>query len=168
VHSIDLAAGIRSVVLVEGVSDVAAIETIAARREQSLEQVAVVALGGATNVRNAVVQLDGMRVSGLCDRGEQRFFARVLETFFVCDSDLEDEFIRALGVGGVEGVIEKLGDLPAFRTFQNQPFQRSRSHEQQLHRFMGTMSGRKEQYGRALAETGVVPPPIAALLEWCR
>ena len=167
-HPIELAPGIRSVVLVEGVSDAAAIEAIAAQREQSLGHVAVIPIGGATNVRAAADGLDDVAVAGLCDRGEERFFARVLDTYFVCDKDLEDEFIRALGTGRIERVMDELGDLAAFRTFQNQPFQRSRSLEQQQHRFMGTMSGRKEQYGRALGATGAVPPPLAALLEWCR
>jgi hypothetical protein len=35
-------------------------------------------MGGATNVRAAVAQLDGVTVAGLCDRSEERFFARVL------------------------------------------------------------------------------------------
>lgn len=167
-HPLELAPGIRSVVLVEGVSDAAAIEAVASQRAQSLEHVAVIPIGGATNVRAAADGLDGVAVAGLCDRGEERFFARVLDTYFVCDGDLEDEFIRALGTDRIERVMDDLGDLASFRTFQNQPFQRSRSLEQQQHRFMGTMSGRKEQYGRALGATGAVPPPLAALLEWCR
>lgn len=167
-HRLELTPGIRSVVLVEGVSDAAAIEAVAAHRAQSLEHVAVIPIGGATNVRATAETLDGVAVAGLCDRGEERFFARVLDTYFVCDGDLEDEFIRTLGTDRVERVMDELGDLAAFRTFQNQPYQRLRTLEQQQHRFMGTMSGRKEQYGRALGAAGAVPPPLAALLEWYR
>jgi hypothetical protein len=54
-----------------------------------------------------------------------------------------------------------------FRTFQNQPFQRSRPVEAQLHRFFGTTAGRKAHYGTALVlglELSAAPRPLAALL----
>ena len=157
----------RRVILVEGVSDVGAVETLAAARGQSLDHVAIVALGGATNVRNVVRELTDVEVAGLCDKAEERFFARVLDTYFVCDTDLEDELIRSLGLAEVERVIEQLGHLTAFHTFQRQPFQRTRTTHEQAHRFMGTMSGRKEQYARALAtEVRVEPVPLRALLDW--
>lgn len=85
--------------------------------------------------------------------------------FFVCDLDLEDELIRALGVEGTERVIDSEGQLERLRVFQNQPFQRTRTPEQQLRRFFGTTVGRKEQYARALSDAVVtVPDPLAALI----
>jgi hypothetical protein len=108
----------------------------------------------------------GARLIGLCDKNEQRFFRAVLDEFYVCDADLEDEFIRSLGIERVEHVIAELGDLPALRTFQNQPAQRNRSTHDQLHRFFGTMSGRKERYGTALASAlEHVPVPLARLMD---
>jgi hypothetical protein len=89
----------------------------------------------------------------------------------LCVGDLEDELIRSLGVWESQRVIEGEGDLPAFRIFQNQPFQRDRSPEQQLHRFFGTTSGRKAQYARALADgldLSRVPRPLEALLDQVR
>ena len=71
--------------------------------------------------------------------------------FYVCTADLEDELIRALGHAAVEQIIRAQGGLRSFRTFQKQPAQQGQSSGEQLHRFMGTRSGRKRQYARLLA-----------------
>ena len=152
-----------TIVLVEGRSDVAALRVLA----PTLQHTAIVSLEGVTKVGRYVREATpGIRLLGLCDAREVRFFERVsLNAFFVCDEDLEDEFIRALGVDRVEAVIEAQGELAALRTFQNQPFQRTRTTEQQLHRFFGTMAGRKEKYGAALAEALTeIPRPLRELL----
>lgn len=167
----ELPVGARTAVLVEGTSDKVAVEALAAKRGRdfALEGVTVVALGGVTNIGNFLRLFGGfdLRYVGLCDAGERRYFERALEKFFVCDPDLEGEFIRALGVEGVERVVEELGDLRDLRVFQNQPFQRGRPPEDQLRRFMGTMSGRKAKYAGELAEALDAPiPPLDALLEW--
>jgi hypothetical protein len=179
----------RTTVLVEGVSDQAAIETLAARRGRDLaaEGVDVVAMGGATNVGRFVDRFgpNGLdrRLAGLCDLAEERIFRRGLERagfgfeltrsdmerlgFFVCVDDLEDELIRALGTDAVEQIVESEGEMRSFRTFQNQPAQRGRSIEHQLHRFVGTRSGRKIRYGTLLVEKldlGRVPRPLNDLL----
>lgn len=172
--------GLRTFVLVEGVSDQAAVETLAARRGRDLvaEGVCVVPLGGATNIRRFIDLLGphglGIRVAGLCDRRELGFFERALARaglglsgFFVCDPDLEGEFIRALGVAAVEKVIELEGETRAYDIFRQQPAQRDRPDEKRLHRFMGTHGGRKEQYGRAFVDAldlDRVPKPLADLL----
>jgi hypothetical protein len=174
------AVGLRTVVLVEGVSDQAAVERLAIRRGRDLdvEGVCVVPLGGATSIGRFVDLVGpgglGVALAGLCDRAEQGFFQRALERagveldgFFVCDPDLEGEFIRALGVEAVEGVIELEGEMRAYDIFRQQPAQRERSAERRLHRFMGTHSGRKEQYGRALVDAldlDRVPKPLDDLL----
>ncbi|TBN57544.1 ATP-dependent endonuclease [Glaciihabitans arcticus] len=161
-------------VLVEGKSDKVALETLA-RKVGVSPHWQVVSLGGVTNIRRA---LDNHTdVAGLCDSGEERFFLKALGVpdraameplgFFVCERDLEEEFIRALGVEGVERVVEELGQLQTLRTFKNQPFQRSRTAEQQLRRFMGTMSGRKSLYAEALVNAlDVIPKPLEKLLEY--
>ena len=166
----DVPPGTRVAVLVEGTSDKVAVEALAERMRTPLDGVTVVALGGVTNIGNFLTLFRGfdLRYVGLCDAGERRYFERAdLETFFVCDPDLEGELIRALGVDGVEAVAASLGDLNDLRVFQNQPHQRDRTPEQQLHRFMGTMSGRKAKYARALVEAldlDRVPEPLTQLL----
>ncbi len=181
--------GLRTVVLVEGVSDRAAVEALAERQGRTLtaEGVVVVPLGGATSITRFLRLLgpDGLDVqpAGLCDAAEQRFFLQGLERtgfgtglapddletlgFFTCHADLEDELIRALGTDGVQQVIDDQGDLRTFRLFQRQPAQRERPVEAQLRRFMGTIGGRKEHYARALTEAldpSRLPRPLDGLL----
>jgi hypothetical protein len=186
-----IAASVRGVVLVEGESDQVAVETLAARRGQDLDGVPVIPMGGATSIQRFVDLLGpsglGIRLCGLCDAGEERFFSRALERaglgsdltrdgmeslgFFVCVADLEDELIRALGVSGVERVVDAQGDSRALATFRSQPAQRERSAERQLRRFAGTLSGRKSRYARALVEAlepGRVPDPLEKLLQHLR
>jgi hypothetical protein len=54
--------------------------------------------------------------------------------FFVCTADLEDEPIRALGIGRVRDVIAAQGEHTAFDTFRKQPAQRGRAVDAQLRR----------------------------------
>lgn len=157
--------------LVEGDSDRAAVETLAARRGRDLaaEGVAVVPMGGATNIGAYAARYAarGVRLAGLCDAAEEDFFVRGLERaglgtgldraglaalgFFVCEADLEDELIRALGPAAVEDVVRAEGELRSLRLFQRQPAQQGRAVADQLHRFLGTRSGRKVRYGALLA-----------------
>jgi len=178
-----------AVVLVEGLSDQAALETLAARRGRDLraEGVFVVPMGGATNIGHFLRLFGprgfGVRLAGLCDEGEEHDFRRGLERagfgpaldraglarlgFFVCVADLEDELIRSLGVRRVEQLIEAQGEAGPFRTFTRQPAQRDRTREQQLRRFMGTRSGRKIHYGHVLAtalDLARAPGPLAGAL----
>ena len=164
----------KAVILVEGWSDQAAIDTLARRRGLDLrnEGVLTLPIGGVTNL-GAFIQALGasglaLRLAGLCDAAEADYVGRVLERagmgrdlgrtglegmgFFVCDADLEVELIRALGPTAVEAVVEAQGELNSFRRFQEQPTQRERSLDAQLHRFMGTRAGRKIRYGSLLAD----------------
>jgi hypothetical protein len=89
--------------------------------------------------------------------------------FFVCDRDLEDELIRALGTDAVEVIIEREGELPSLRLLQKQPAQRLRSLHDQLHRFMGTRSQRKEHYARLMVaelDLARMPPALDAVLQF--
>lgn len=171
---------LRTAVLLEGLSDLAAVEALAARqgRDLAAEGVSVVPMGGAMNVGRYAGLLGppglGLRLTGLCDEGEQRFYDRGLQRaraprggFFVCVRDLEDELIRALGTERVEEIIRTEGDLRAWQTFLNQPAQRGRPRQQQLRRFLGTKKGRKIRYGRLLVEAldpEQVPAPLDDLL----
>jgi hypothetical protein len=182
--------GTRWVVLVEGESDRGALQTLARRlgRDLPTEGTTVVAMGGATNVGHHVRALAQapVQVAGLYDVAEERFVRRALAAagllpseggeppdagFFPCDADLEDELIRALGVDVVEDVLAAQGDLALFRKFQGQPAQRDRPVERQLHRFLGTTSGRKIAYGHLLAERvdlARTPLPLRRLLDHIR
>ncbi|HST86695.1 MAG TPA: TOPRIM nucleotidyl transferase/hydrolase domain-containing protein [Kineosporiaceae bacterium] len=104
----------------------------------------------------------GLERAGLLPRFEQSRSALGLSErsrtemealgFYVCVTDLEDELIRALDVGVVLEIFEAEGELGSFRTFQKQPAHQANSPAAQLHRFLGTRSGRKIRYGRLLVE----------------
>jgi Overcoming lysogenization defect protein-like, TOPRIM domain len=175
------------VVLVEGISDRIALETLAARRGRDLqgEGVSVVAIGGAQAIGRFVERYrrEGLLIAGLCDAGEARDYARALERaglgseltpedmerlgFFVCVRDLEDELIRALGPDSVEEIVDAHGDLRPFRTLQKQAAWDGRPRDEQLRRFMGSGGRRKIRYARFLVEAldlARVPRPLDAVL----
>jgi Overcoming lysogenization defect protein-like, TOPRIM domain len=189
--NIDLASVTRAqaVVLVEGVSDKAALEVLAERRGQVLGSggILVVAMGGAASAGRFLDLLGphgiGARVAGLCDAGAEGCFRRAVERaglgsgvsraglealgFYVCTADLEDELIRAVGHAAVGQILQAQGELRSLRTFQKQPAQQRRSPGEQLHRFIGTRSGRKSQYARLLAgalDLDRVPRPLDRVL----
>jgi len=183
----------RAVLLVEGVSDRAALEVLAGRRGMDLaaDGIEIVSMDGITNIGHL---LDRYRepgrsvlVAGLYDDAEERFVRRglirvglggadldgqprsALEAlgFYACSPDLEDELIRALGPSTVQELVEASGDLRSFRTLQRQPAQRSRSLHDQLRRLMGGRSGGKERYAAAMAAAvplAQVPRPLSAVL----
>ena len=183
----------QAIVLVEGISDRVALETLAERLGRNLEAegVSIVAIGGAQAIRRVVVELGprgrNVRLAGLCDAGEERAFRRGLDLaglgspatrselealgFYVCEADLEDELIRALGAAAVEEVVEAQGDLRPFRTMQKQPEWRGRPREEQLRRFMGSGGRRKIRYARLLVDAldlTQVPQPLERVLAHVR
>ncbi len=148
----------RAVVLVEGVSDKVALETLAVRRGRDLaaDGVSVEAVGGAQAI-GRFLNLYGPRgsnleLAGFCDAGEERWLRRALEHagfggdlgrdeierlgFFVCERDLEDELVRCLGAPVVEEILAAHGKLGSFRTYQKQPQHRARTTEEQLRGFL--------------------------------
>ncbi|TGB15895.1 ATP-dependent endonuclease [Streptomyces sp. MZ04] len=171
---------VRTAVLLEGPSDAAAVGALAARRDRNLaaEGICVLSMGGAMSVGRFAHLLGptglGLRLTGLCDEAERGYYARGLERaratqdgFFVCEADLEDELIRALGVPRVKELVRAEGDLRALETFLRQPAQQSRTAQQQLRRFLGTKKGRKIHYGRVLVEAldpDRAPAPLDDLL----
>jgi hypothetical protein len=182
-------AGLRAVLLVEGISDRCALEALAERRGRNLdsEGISVVPIGGAQAI-GRFLNLYGpqgldVRLAGLCDAAEEGEFRRGLERaglgshltrgemerlgFYVCVADLEDELIRALGAARVEQVADAQGDLGSFRTLQKQPAWQGRTTEEQLRRFMGSGGRRKIRYARLLVEAlelTEVPRPIDLVL----
>lgn len=154
-----------TVVLVEGISDRIALETLAARRGV---EVTVVPMGGAHAVRRFRTRYADARVVGLCDAGERDVFARAgVEEFEVCVADLEDELIRALGPEHVRGLLAE-HDRSSLRTFQLQPQWRGRALHDQLRRFLCSSDTRKLRYMpvlvRAAADAGCVPAPLESVL----
>jgi hypothetical protein len=179
----------RAVILVEGVSDQAAIEALAARRGRNLgaEGISVVPIGGAQAIGTFLSRFGpqglDLRLAGLCDAAEEGDYRRGLERaglgshlgraqmealgFYVCVVDLEDELIRALGADAVEQVVDAHGDLGSFRTLQKQPAWQGRPTEEQLRRFMGSGGRRKIRYGRFLVDAldlDHVPRPLDLVL----
>ncbi|MFB8028049.1 MULTISPECIES: TOPRIM nucleotidyl transferase/hydrolase domain-containing protein [unclassified Streptomyces] len=171
---------VRTAVLLEGPSDVAAVDALAAAhgRDLAAEGICVLPMGGAMNIGRYARLLGppglDLALTGLCDENESGCFARGLERagaaregFFVCAADLEDELIRALGVARVKELVQAEGDLRPLQTFLNQPAQQGRAPQQQLRRFLGTKKGRKIRYGHVLVEalgSGRVPAPLDSLL----
>ena len=174
-----------TVVLVEGVSDQRAIETLARRRGRNLvtEGVAIIPIAGATNLTR-FLQLLGrykVRLAGLCDEGEEAAFRQALGQaglgsvssrsdlerlgFFVCVRDLEEELIRSLGAESMQAVIESQGQLRAFRSFQNQPAQRHKTIERQLWRWLGNHKIRYASLLVAALDLEMVPGPLEGVLE---
>jgi hypothetical protein len=179
----------RAVVLVEGISDVVALETLAERHERDLdaERIAIVPIGGAHSIGRYLERFgpggEGLKLAGLCDAGEERQFRRGLERtgfgselsreemeelgFYVCVEDLEDELIRALGAKSVEQILADHGDLGPFRTLQKQPAWRGQPLADQLRRFMGSGGSRKIRYARLLVEAldlAQMPRPLNGVL----
>jgi len=184
-------AAAEAVVLVEGISDQIAVETLAARRGRDLdaERVVVFPTGGVHAMARYLTQFGpagtGLRLAGLCDAGEEDVVRRGLASagigspgtrsemerlgFYVCVEDLEDELIRAIGAARVEALIDSQGDLGSFRTLQGQPEWRSQPTAAQLRRFLGSGARRKLRYARLLAgsvDPGRLPHPLEAVLTW--
>ena len=161
----------RSALLVEGRSDVAAVEAAARARglDLAIDGIEVIAVGGYGGFAAAAAAVDASDVVVLCDTGEARWVARALPgvPLHVCDEDLEDELIRALGLPAVEAIIAAEGESGLLAGFRRQPAQQGRAPAAQVRRFLGTKSGRKIRYAgllaAALAPEGV-PAPIAGAL----
>jgi Overcoming lysogenization defect protein-like, TOPRIM domain len=183
------AAAARAVVLVEGISDQIAVETLASRHRRDLaaEGIVVLPVGGAHGVTRYLrlfgPEGTGARLAGLCDEAEEHILRRGLTTaglgaagsraelerlgFSVCVADLEDELIRAAGTALAAEVLAAHGDLGAFRTMQRQPAWRGKDEAAQLRRFLGAGGRRKLRYARLLTEAidpDRIPRPLKAVL----
>jgi len=179
----------RTVVLVEGISDQMALETLARRhgRDLSSEAIVVVPIGGAQAVTRYLVRFGpagaGLTIVGLCDAAEESYFRRGLAAagfgptpnrielerlgFFVCEVDLEDELIRASGQGEIEALLDSQGDLDSLRILQKQPAWRQEGFDAQLRRWLGAGARRKLRYARLLVlalDLGRMPRPLTAVL----
>jgi hypothetical protein len=179
----------RCVVLVEGISDQMALDSMAARRGRDLgaEGVVIVPVGGAHAIARYLIRFgpqgEGLAVTGMCDAGEEDLVRRALAVsgfgrpqnraemealgFFVCEKDLEDELIRASGRQRIETLLASQGDLPAFQTLQQQPAWRQQGFDAQMHRWLRAGARRNLRYARLLID-GIdparIPHPLEALM----
>jgi hypothetical protein len=174
-----------TVVLVEGLSDQIALEVIASRSGRNLsgEGVAVVPMGGATNIARFVSLFGpsgrGAKLAGLYDSDAEDHVRRALTVagpghagdltlealgFFACRGDLEDELIRSLGVRSVELILERQGELRSFRTMQREPHHRARDGAEQLHRFIGRERYRNARLLAEAVDLRLIPQPLEGLL----
>lgn len=178
------------VVLLEGPSDVAAVRALMDSAGIAGSGVELVALEGVTNIGRVLKELRQLRgdvdVVGLCDAGETRFVERALVDdglpvadasdlpvygFFVCEADLEDELIRALGPQRARDALVAAGLGGKLEALQAQPAWADRPLAEQVHRFCGVASGRKELAAGILAREladDEVPEPLAMLLDRIR
>lgn len=176
----------RTVVFVEGVSDRIAVETLARRHGRDLagEGALVLPAGGAQAIGRFLDDYGpggaNLRLAGLCDAREEPQLRRALERaglgavrrrvdfellgFYVCERDLEDELVRALGVATVERVLAGHRKLRSFRTYQKQPAHRGRGAEDQLRGFLNNW---KIELAGPLVEAlqpDRIPRPLTGLL----
>ncbi len=187
--ALERAADAEAVVLVEGISDQMALEALAERRGRDLkaERVAIVPIGGAQAAPRFFESFGpsgaGLRIAGMCDVAEERFFARGLTAaglgapqsrselealgVFVCVDDLESELLRAVGRPSIESLLESQGDLGSFRTLQKQPAWRGEPFEAQIHRWLRAGARRNLRYARLLTlavDPADAPRPLLATL----
>lgn len=186
--TVSVPAGCRVWVLLEGASDVAAVRVVARRSGLDLagRGVHLADMRGATNIGRHLVAAteaaDRPHVLGMCDAPEALYFVRALRRvgcavhaahdlprwgFQVCHRDLEDELMRALGESGTRDVVESLGLTQRFAMLTQQPAWLAQPFHEQVHRFAGAASGRKELMAAALAEAldpEALPTPLAGLL----
>ncbi len=178
---------IRTLVLVEGDSDAAAVRALAdlVGCDLGSRRIQIWPAGGVTNFPKVLAELvRGNPRAGFCglyDVADERHVRRALENaslgaaphesldasgFFACVDDLEDELIRALGTGAVERVLEAQAELNSFRRFQAMPQHRHSPVHRQLRRFLGTRATRKIRCAQSLVEAmdpGQLPSPLVQL-----
>lgn len=179
----------RSIVLVEGISDQIALETLAVRQGRDLEaeEVVIVPIGGAQAISHYLGRFGpqgaDLPIAGLCDAGEEQHFRRALAArglgspgsrqemeqlgFFVCAADLEQELIRAGDPAAIEKLLESQGDLGSFRVLQRQPAWREEPFDAQMHRWLRAGARRNLRYARLLVDAlplDGMPRPLTAVL----
>jgi len=179
-----------TLILVEGISDQVAVETLANRLGRDLDQEGVVVLpvGGAEGFARFLRRFgcgpDALDLVGLCDAAEAETLHSAITQaglrpsndaqdlgavgLYTCAPDLEGELIRAAGVQLIEQVLEDQGELKSFRTLQKQPAWRGSDPSDQMHRFIRAAARRSSRYARLLVEVielKALPEPLVATLQ---
>ncbi|GAB3622811.1 hypothetical protein GCM10027418_08930 [Mariniluteicoccus endophyticus] len=180
----------RLAVLLEGASDVAAVRALMATCAVDERPLEIVSLDGVTNIGRVLADIRQVRpdidVVGMCDAAEARFVERALVAdglpvrdasdlpvygFFVCDSDLEEELVRALGAERARDALEGAGLGGKLDALRQQAAWADRPLFEQVHRFCGVGSGRKELAAGILASAlaeDEIPEPLSMLLDRMR
>jgi OLD-like protein len=181
----------RTIVLVEGVTDELALILAARRsgRDLTAEGVSVVPINGAHAIgrflRRLAAEDPEARLAGLYDEGEEHVIQAALQRsgygpqldrarleelgFFACVSDLEEELIRAAGESTLSRLIQLEGDAQPWHTFRKQRAWSGRPVDQQFRRFIRSASERNSRYIRAIVETiepSRLPRPLRLLLDY--
>lgn len=163
----------KSVILVEGLSDLYSLVVLAERQGRNLdgEGISIVDMEGAGGLRTFLGLLGpngfGLQVAGMCDADKEADWVRVLQDgnlvaggsrgdleaagFSVCDRDLEEELIRAYGTAAVEALMDEEGELQAFRAFEAQPTQKGKPRTERVHAFIRA-KGRHVRYAPLIVE----------------
>jgi len=182
---------VRTIVLVEGVTDELALMLAARRsgRDLEAEGVSVVPINGAHAISRFLQRLAAeeprANLAGLYDEGEEEVIRAALERagygpcldrsglervgFFACSADLEDELVRAAGVTILSTLIELEGNTQPWHTFRKQRAWQGRPVDQQFRRFIRSVSDRNSRYIRAIVETidpSKLPRPLRLLLDY--
>lgn len=183
------AADARALILVEGISDQIALETLARRRgiDLSAQAIVVFPVGGSSSVARYLEQFgpmgEGKFLSGLCDADAVAIFARALSRtgfgqieseadlaacgFYVCTRNLEEAMIRAVGPNAVEALIEAEGEIAPLRTLQKQAGWQDRPLADQILRFIRSRARRSLRYAAILidaCDSDKIPGPLDAVL----
>lgn len=176
-------------ILVEGDSDKFALEAAAEKVGRNLDRegITIVSLEGSGGLETFLGILGprglGLRLSGLCDLDSEDDWMRRLEKakvgaasdrdtmeglgFFVCQVDLEDELLRAIGVDEALAVVDHRGDREAFDRDAQQPANRGASLHEQLLGFLGRR-GRKVTYAPEFVDrldASKIPQPLLGALQ---
>lgn len=179
----------RCIVLVEGISDQIAVETLAKERGRDFreEGIVVVPAGGVHGMARFLHEYGPygaeLRIAGFCDAKEEKVLMRSISSagighpasrtemwrmgFGVCVEDLEDELIRAVGAERTEALFESQGDRGSFRRMQMQPAWRDQPIEAQMRRFLSSGARRKLRYSHLLVKalsTNEAPEPLETVL----
>jgi len=154
------------VILVEGVSDRILVEAVATHLKCDLHRkgVTVFSLGGASNFASAI-RLFGptgfdLPLLGLVDEAEASIPAKALNVdpsdlgdhhFEVCRTDLEEEYVRALGVSAVIDLLDASGLFTEKAILKR--FEAATADDVDQNDLLGLLRKKKVEAATALAET---------------
>lgn len=174
----------RAVILVEGEGDRLALSHLAGLlgRDLDAEGISLIAMGGKTLFRHFLKLLGprglGIRLAAMCDADAEAKWAAALRAegvvtatsrhdleaagVFVCDPDLEAEFVTLLGEATVEALITSLGDEDAFAQFSDHPKRADAPKAELLRKFV-----HKTDYAIPLVDTAGAraPRPLLEVLD---
>jgi hypothetical protein len=175
-----------TVIFVEGFSDYLAVRTLADTLGVNLDAggISLLSLEGADLLKHYLSLLgpSGLNVAmrGLCDLDKEAEWAQLLVDaglaiasradlnhagFQVCEADLEDELVTAIGEVAAVEVVSQAGESSKFETFKQQPTNAGLSDRGLLLAFIRKRKIKWAPLLAASVESDDIPTPIADLLE---